>query len=201
MKNLNLFSIFIMLLLAACSHNKQSANDLVTVDVTKTPTSQKELILQDFMDVEYIPLETNDEFITQGDLLAVGSRYLFVKNWTNDGDIFLFDRSTGKGLGKINHKGQGPKEYTFISGVVWDEDHNELFINCTQTKTIQVYDLSGNYKRSIKHAGDAQYLNIYNFDKKNLICYDASVYQKNGQTKDCPSFHSIISKQDRKSVV
>ena len=157
---------------------------------------EKKLNLQDFMDVEYIPLETNDEFITQGDLLAVGSRYLFVKNWTNDGDIFLFDRSTGKGLGKINHKGQGPKEYTFISGVVWDEDHNELFINCTQTKTIQVYDLSGNYKRSIKHAGDAQYLNIYNFDKKNLICYDASVYQKNGQTKDCPSFHSIISKQD-----
>lgn len=187
-------AFFMTVGLVGCNHSN-TPNELITVNASAS-YPEKKLILQDFMDVEYIPLETNDEFITQGDLLAVGSKYLFVKNWTNDGDIFLFDRNTGKGLGKINHKGQGPEEYTFINGAVWDDDRNELFVNCAQTKTIQVYDLSGNFKRSINHVGDAQYLNMFNFDKDNLICYDASVYQKNGQSKDCSSFHSIVSKQD-----
>lgn len=34
--------------------------------------NKKDLILQDFMDVEYIPLETNDEFINQGFVRATG---------------------------------------------------------------------------------------------------------------------------------
>ena len=37
--------------------DKQSTNELITVDVTKN-YPEKELTLQDFMDVEYIPLET-----------------------------------------------------------------------------------------------------------------------------------------------
>ena len=45
--------------------DKQSTNELITVDVTKN-YPEKELTLQDFMDMEYIPLgETNDEFVTQ----------------------------------------------------------------------------------------------------------------------------------------
>lgn len=31
------------------------------------------------MDVEYIPLETNDEFITQGDVMAIDNKYIVVK--------------------------------------------------------------------------------------------------------------------------
>ena len=34
----------------------------ITVDITAN-YPKKEMILQDFMDVEYIPLETTDEFI------------------------------------------------------------------------------------------------------------------------------------------
>ncbi|WP_302430433.1 6-bladed beta-propeller, partial [Phocaeicola coprophilus] len=37
----------------------------ITVNVNEN-YPEKELVLQDFMDVEYIPLETTDEFITQG---------------------------------------------------------------------------------------------------------------------------------------
>jgi hypothetical protein len=49
-----------------CKHSgKQVTNDIVTVDVMAS-YPEKELILQDFMDVEYVPLETTDEFITQG---------------------------------------------------------------------------------------------------------------------------------------
>ena len=57
MKNVHSILIMLLLIIAGCGKNNQPANELSTVDVTaKYP--YKELILQDFMDVEYIPLET-----------------------------------------------------------------------------------------------------------------------------------------------
>ena len=84
---------------------------------------------QDFMDVEYIPLETSDEFVTQGSVMDIGDKYLLVKNWANDGDIFVYDRKTGKAIRKINRKGQGAEEYNFISGIILDENNDEMFVN------------------------------------------------------------------------
>ena len=61
----NLISAVLLFALAGCGKDKQSTNELITVDVTAS-YPKKELILQDFMDVEYIPLETKDDFICQG---------------------------------------------------------------------------------------------------------------------------------------
>jgi hypothetical protein len=67
---------------------KQSVDELLVVDVTKS-YPKKDLILQDFMDVEYIPLETTDNFLTQGNMLSIGKDFIVVSNRLNDGDIFL----------------------------------------------------------------------------------------------------------------
>ena len=176
---------------------KQSStnNDLITVDVTKS-YPEKELILQDFLDVEYIPLETKDEFITQGDVMAIGNKYILVKNWTREGDIYVFDRKTGKGLRKINRKGKGPEEYNFINGIVLDEDNNEIFVNCPVTKKIFVYDLLGNFKRSFKYTEDVSYSDVFNYDKDNLICYNELTLYKDSENRGNESCHVIISKQD-----
>ena len=91
--------------LAGCGKDKQSTNELITVDVTVS-YPKKELILQDFMDVEYIPLETKDDFICQGLVLAIGKDIILARNRIRDGDIFIYDRKTGKGLKKINREGQ-----------------------------------------------------------------------------------------------
>lgn len=187
-------SLFLMALLAGCGKENKETN-IITVDVNASHP-EKELILQDFMDVEYIPLETNDEFITQGDVMDIGEKYIIVKNWNNNGDIFTFDRQTGKGLKKINRKGQGAEEYTFINGVILDEDANEMFVNCTSTKKIYVYDLSGNFKRSLNHTENTEYLHVYNYDKEHLIRYDMSLYYKEGEKRGNRSYHAIISKQD-----
>lgn len=56
----------------------EAADELVTIDVTTTYPKQ-ELILQDIMDVEYVPLETSDDFVTQGDVMAIGNKYIIVK--------------------------------------------------------------------------------------------------------------------------
>ena len=171
-------------------------DDLVKVVDLTLDYPQKEFIVQNFLDVEYLPLETSDEFITQGDVLAIGEKYVLIKNWLNDGNIYIFDRKTGKGIRKFNRKGQGAGEYTFINGVVLDEDKNEIFVNSAQLRKILVYDMYGNFKRELKHAENSEYLNMYKCGKDYLMCYDMSGYYDSGKIKDKESYHVVISKLD-----
>lgn len=76
-------------------------------------------------------------------------------------DIYIFDRKTGKGIRKINRKGQGGEEYAFIVSAVLDEDNEEIFVN--SSKKILVYDLYGNFKRSFNTVGGADYMDIFNY--------------------------------------
>jgi len=190
MKRLTTILAAALSILAGCEGNKQSTDDLITVDVTKSYSSKKELILQDFMDVEYIALETNDEFLNQGFVMDIGKKFILVKNRKDDGDIFVYDR-TGKALRKINRKGQGGEEYIFILGITLDEDNNEMYINNHYKKNILVYDLHGNFKRSLKQeeegVGMHFYTDIFNYDKDHLIC--SSEFNEEGSLV-------LISKQD-----
>ena len=174
MKILIFIEIIILFVMTGCGGGNSSTDDFITVDVNKSYSSKKELILQDFMDVEYIALETNDEFVNQGFVQAVGKEFILVKNYRDDGDIFVYDR-TGKAIRKINRKGQGGEEYISCRSVTLDEENNEMFINDHFAKKIKVYDLEGNFKRSIKQkeGGNTMfYWEIFNYDKENLICYD-----------------------------
>ncbi|MEL7585418.1 MAG: 6-bladed beta-propeller [Prolixibacteraceae bacterium] len=186
--------LFVMAGFVGCKQFSTN-NDLITVDVTKS-YPEKELILQDFMNVEYILLETNKEFVTQGVVMAIGNKYIIVKNWTNDGDIFVFDRKTGKALRKINKMGKGPEEYSHLTYIVLDEQNNELFVDCTISNKILVYDLFGNFIRSFNHAEDNGYVNVFNYDTDNLICYNRWVLYKDGENRGSELFHTIISKKD-----
>ena len=190
MKTLIFVETILLLVMTSCGKDTTSTDGFITVDVTKSSYSpKKELVLQDFMDVEYIPLETNDEFINQGAVEAIGEKYIIVKNYGRDGDIFVYDRS-GKAIRKINRKGQGGEEYMFCSGITLDEENNEILVDDHIIKKVLVYDLEGNFKRSFKQkqtGGSHSYWNVYNYDKDNLICYDEL-------NKDTPFL--IVSKQD-----
>ena len=175
MKTLIFIETILLLVMTSCGSDNASTDGFITVDVTKSSYSpKKELILQDFMDVEYIPLETNDEFVNQGYVNAIGEKYIIVTNYREDGDIFVYDRN-GKAIRKINRKGQGGEEYISCLKIILDEENEELFINDFLARKIKVYDLEGNFKRSFKQKqeGDTQfYGEIFNYDKDNLICYD-----------------------------
>ena len=170
---------------------RQAVNDdVITVDVRRTYPQKTELNLQDFMDVEYVALETNDDFVNQGFVQSIGSEFIIVRNRINDGDIFVYSRS-GKALRKINRKGHGSEEYTNIYSITLDEDNEELFVNDIFARKICVYDLFGKFKRYIKHKDGTMYTDIFNYDCDNLICYDSNI-------KDVPFV--IISKQDGVTV-
>lgn len=184
-------SLVLFMGLVGCIEKEQSADSLITVDVSVS-YPKKELVLQDFMDVEYIPLETTDEFLTQGLVLDVGKTYLLVKNRNNDGDIFLFDRKTGKGIRKFNHKGNGPQDYVRINSLILDEANDEIFVSSPGNKLL-VYDLYGGFKRCLVLENATS--SVLNFDQTNLIGYDMSEYYNKGKerTKD---YHFLISKKD-----
>ena len=203
MNRINAISGIILFVMAGYGEVKSQVgnNDLIIVDVTKRYSPKKELILQDFMDVEYVQLEINDDFVNQGIVMDVGEEIIIVRNRVNDGDIFVYDRH-GKALRKINHKGQGPGEYASISTITLDEEKGEMFISDSQLRKILVYDLYGKFKRSfnqkegISSRKEGQrtineyifYTEIFDYDKDNLICYSRF------RTEDIG--FDIISKQD-----
>ena len=196
MKRANSILVIILMVLAGCREsNKQSTvirsnADLITVDVTKS-YPEKELILQDFMDVEYIPLETTDEFLNRGIVHAVGREFIVVTNRNTDAEIFIYDRN-GKGVKKINRKGQGPEEYAFFLGIVLDEDNGEIFVH---ERKVWVYDLNGTFKRSFKFGSDHMYMQFYNYDRDHLFAYDYTV-EIGEEFKKRSAYHVIMSKKD-----
>ena len=162
-------AITLTVALVACE-NPSEKTALITIDVEKS-YPEKELTLQDFVDVEYVPLETNDEFINKGWVKAVGKNLLAIVNGGGDGDIFLYDRITGKGIRKINRKGQGGEEYTQITQMVLDEEQNEMFIVDYPRQKIMVYNLEGKYLRNFSFDENSYYTFVYAYDKKHLIVY------------------------------
>ncbi|MDR1369842.1 MAG: 6-bladed beta-propeller [Dysgonamonadaceae bacterium] len=215
MKKVNTILVIILFVMAGCTGCKQSgveSNDFITVDVT-ADYPKKELVLQDFLDVEYIPLESSDEFITAGYVQAIGKNILLVRN-TNQaggGNIFFFDRN-GKGLRKINRRGQSGEEYINITGLITlDESNGEMFVHCGVSRDVLVYDLSGNFKRSFKYMDRADksgrfkyiyYDPVYSFDRDHLIVQDFfsgrdfSGTEEGNRDMESRNIFWIISKRD-----
>lgn len=196
MKRTTVFLIISLLVIVGCGENKQTTEGLITLDVTAS-YPKKELILQDFFDVEYVPLETTEEFLTMAWVHTIGKKTIIVRNRfrATDGKIFIYDRN-GKAVKIINRLGHGDEEYVFLLGVTLDEENDEIFVNDHWVRKVFVYDLSGNFKRNFKHAEDRLYdMGLYNFDKDNLICSSSSfAFEKDRSRK--PNTFLVISKKD-----
>ncbi len=175
----------LLLCLGGCSHSGQltdkggsgkdsllqvkakTGNNLIEVGVTKK-YPLKEIRLQDIADVEYVPLETNREFIADGQICFAGDKNIIISNNAGEGSILIFDRQ-GKAVKKINRKGQGPEEYFSLGSVTFDSEKRELYVNNMFAKKISVYDMEGNYKRSFYHLPGEQYSSFSVFNDKELI--------------------------------
>ena len=174
MKNWNVILVLVAILLSSCGSRTANEEDgIIEIDVTKG-FPKKELILQEIFDVEYVALETSNEFLTQGKVMDVGRRYITVAN-QRDGELMIYDRSSGRGIAKFNHKGEGPNEYILPMNVFLDEESGELIVNDGPRETILIYDMEGNFKRSFTSKPGALLTNMFRYDKNFLICEDTYV--------------------------
>lgn len=162
----------LMFLLFACTQKEKTAGDEVLVVDVSREYPEKKMLLQDIADVEYIRLETTDDMLWQGGVSAFTDRHIVNFNFTT-GDILFFDK-TGKGIKKINRKGESGEEYAPYSTFTPDEENDEFYMNDPNNKKIFVYDLDGGFKRSFDYAPDKRYRELTAFDTNRLIAYNAS---------------------------
>lgn len=167
--------------------------DVISIDI-KADYPKRILTLQDILDVEYVALETTDEFVTHGAVQAVGKDILLVKNWGNNGDIFLFDRKTGKGIRKINRLGQGAEEYSQPTALLLDEHNKEIFVKDYPARKILVYDYMGNFKRKFSFSDTGYYIEMFDYDNEHLLCYNGYL----PEIENDSSAYMLVSKRDGK---
>jgi len=172
----------------------QSTGQLPVIDFSKD-YPKIEQRLQDIAEIEYIPLETtNNVLLSDQDVLSyVSDKYILIYSPAR-GDIFVFNR-TGKLYSHFNHKGQSGQDYSLISaaGVIMDEKNEEIFV-CS--KSIQVYTLKGEYKRTLKKNTIQDESKVYNFDDESLLVYDDVIVDPNIESKNNTNPYSLISKID-----
>ena len=188
------FFLVCMLLLAGSQGMQSQSGSLPVVDVSKNYSLEK-LNLQDMASVEYVPLETTDDILLSGNaaLSAVGDKYILVHEFQL-GDIYLFDRHTGKLKSHFNHKGGSGMEYTWIkNGTILDEKAEEIYV-CSQF--IQVYSLEGKYKRTLKINCFGHDMSILNYDDQSLLIYDDIVIEPGREKETTHTPYRFISKKD-----
>jgi len=94
--------------------------------------------------------------------------------------------------------GQGPQEYTginAISGVVFDEEKEEIFVSDIATYSFLVYSIHGKYKRSLKYSTKMLSIDAYNFDDEAILVHNNDGLLSDSYKKsDKP--YMLMSKKD-----
>lgn len=174
MKNINklpilpILVLLFPLLLSACQNSDPKVGDVITVDVTKS-YPEKELILQDLFDIEYLPLETSDEFVTAGDVVYFGEELMWIGNYRT-GDLQLLNRQ-GNHIRTINRKGQSGEEYIFYNALTYDPLTKEVYISDSTGKKVIIFDDEGNFRRSFKVPHGTFFDWIGNFNSECILCW------------------------------
>lgn len=141
-----LINLVALLLLAACGTREKEISGPVLFDATRD-YPEKQLLLDEVADITYVPLSSEtDSALFRGTLAHVSERTVTIHDFPR-GIFYLFDRS-GRYLSSFNHKGQGPEDYNFLITAFVDEARGELF--AIEKNRIQVYDLKGDYRRTLR---------------------------------------------------
>ena len=196
--------LFVLLLLifcfSACDKKEQKNDDLdengLIIVNTKKEYSKKDIDwAENAESIEYIPLETNKDFLTEPGSKIIGFTDDYIIYSVNrHNQILIFDRQ-GKALRKIAKQGNGPEEYLSIYKSCYDDKAQEVFIHDIFQSNIKVYNLYGDFLRSFPTLNKGKsdrfsYQEMENYNEKYLICY-----VKDNSIK-YPFF--LISKQDGK---
>ena len=140
------FSLITLFLLAACGTREKEISGPVLFDATRN-YPEKQLLLDEVADITYVPLSSEtDSALFRGTLVHVSERTVTIHDFLQ-GTFYLFDRS-GRFLSSFNHKGQAPEDYNFLITAFVDEARGELF--AIEKNRIQVYDLKGDYRRTLR---------------------------------------------------
>ena len=131
---------------------KHNGEDLYVCDYFKLKNDTLTLKLSDLIkSLEVIKLDTASNATIGGGGVNCSDNYLLLRpNWQST--YKLFDRK-GKFLCDVGGYGRGPGEYMRIYDVQLDEKGGRIYILPWQTRELLMYNLQGEYIKSISLAG------------------------------------------------
>lgn len=153
-----------------------------------------------FDSVELIRLDNADEALVGGGRVwFTGDRFIIF----SEGVVKQFDRS-GKYLGNIGARGQGPGEYAIAPYSIYvDKDGGAIYMAPYSAKSLMRYDLDGTYVADIPLAFTLEKSNINVDTKARRITAAAMPFESNA---DCPNVYvqdfdgNVISSVRRQGV-
>ena len=184
-----------MIVFSACTNQQKENNGPLPVADFEKKYPEKDLLVSEHADVEYVRLETTDEVLLDGIAslyLSVTDRFIVTNNM-KEGRIFVFDRQ-GKHLHNFMRKGQSGEEFVFANRVRVDDKAEEIFVLDTRNKVL-VYTLDGKFKRVLDIPKDMKADDLWNYDDEWLLSYDSyNLDRENQPCAEQPFF--LLSKKD-----
>jgi len=143
--------LLICMLFSGCRQiGMNETNGITVIDVEQHLGKYQEILASEFIfELEYVPLETNENCVIGGIRhLIVTPTHIFLAGSISLGSsyCYAFDRK-GQFICNIGSVGQGPGEYTTITGLSIDEDKQSLYI--TTFPNVLEYSWDGVFRKSI----------------------------------------------------
>jgi hypothetical protein len=187
---------FSLCLLVGCKRSDVAVSVEQTLPVIDLNAAypEKKLDLAEVASPEYIPLYTvGADSLDRYSLTSasVSPHWVVAYNWQQT--IMVFERATGKLRYRFNHQGQQKEQYYYIFSVFVDEEREEIYVVGSVFK-IQVYSLSGNYKRTLNLPYDMSFEQVFDYDKDSLIFNDGREDVDNPVQKG--TYYYLMSKTD-----
>lgn len=176
---LRLIQFFIpAILVISCKvSDNENISQIKTFDLKELPKFTK-VKLSDlgFMDIEYIPLETNEQSVISFTdnvfipgippiKIVAGEGFYIIKQ----GKTILRFRDDGSFVTKIGKVGRGPNEFTVAHDIDINIKDRNIYLVSAWQKKFNVYSESGEFKRSFNMP---LYAPIdFRFVDNNILCY------------------------------
>jgi hypothetical protein len=186
--------IVVVFFTTGVSCNRQSKNNLATIDVTQNYL-EKEVLLSEVANFTYLLINSEkDEYLFTGKPRALGKNTVVVPD-ISSGSLLFFSKD-GNPKSRFNRKGNGPEEYLSANQIAYDEENDDVFV--ADRNIIQVYSSTGEHKRKITLPAETFINGIVSFDEHSLLLYDGSVETRTDRIDHLAAPFVCISKTDGK---
>ena len=132
---------------------KDDTDSILKIDLLSNTEAQVTKLSEIAERIEYIPLQTMESSLIGPFILKILNveKRIYIENSGLDGEILCFDLD-GKFLYKLQNRGRGPEEYTFISDFDVSSDNKFLTIMSGSSSKLLTYGISDTgftFQRSI----------------------------------------------------
>ena len=166
--------LIISLIIISCqSANNKDKSQIRTFDLKELPKIS-EIKLSDlgFADIEYIPLETNEQSVmghfdvrAVTDRFIVGNSFFIIKQF----NTILKFRNDGSFETRIGNEGRGPTEFLVAHDIDIDKETQELYLVSAWQEKFNVYSKTGEFVKTFKTPLRAPIQ--FRFYEDKILCY------------------------------